>query len=71
MQFVLKPDVFKMLTKIGDLFVSKVVDEEYWIKKLNKAIDNSHYYGKLSLLQTTIVDQYIPKVGVLDQTGTL
>lgn len=69
MQFVLKPDLFRMLTKIGDLFVTKVVDEEYWIKKMNKAIDNSHYYGKLSLLRT-IVDQYIPKVGVLDITGS-
>ena len=72
MQFVLRPEVFIMLTQIGDLFTSKVVNEEYYIKKMNKRIEDSQYYGRLSQLSNqSIIDQYLPGTAVLEKIGNL
>ena len=57
MHFDLSPDVFRMLTQIGDLFTSKVVNEEYYVKKMQKRIDASKYCGKVSQLhRINIID---------------
>jgi hypothetical protein len=72
MQFVLRPEVFIMLTQIGELFTSKVVNEEYYIKKMNKRIEDSHYYGRVSQLSNqSIIDQYLPGTAVLEKIGNL
>lgn len=72
LQFVLRPDEFRMLTQIGNLFVSKATDAEYYVKKMQRRIDESVYYGKVSQLnKSAIIDQYSPGVAVLERVGNL
>lgn len=64
--------MFMMLTKIGDLFTSKVVNEEHYLKKMNKRIEDSKYFGRVSQLSnSSIIDQYLPGTAVLEKTGNL
>jgi hypothetical protein len=72
LQVVLKPDIFGMLTRIGDLFVAKVHDEEYHLKKMQKRIDSSLYYGTVSYLnKTSLLSQFTQRVAVLEKVGNL
>lgn len=72
LQFVLRPDEFKMLTEIGSLFTYKVVDAEYYVKKMNKRIDDSIYNGQAQQLnKANIIGQYSKGVAVLEKVGNL
>lgn len=50
MQFQLRPEIFRLLTKIADLLKSKLNTEEYYIKKKLKRIDKAEYHSEASHL---------------------
>jgi hypothetical protein len=54
------------------LFSTKVLNEEYLAKKLQKRIDEAVYFSQVQLQQKlNIIDQYVQVTAVLDSMGTI